>query len=71
MSSSTKIREIRGDSGRGGIVLAGILAAVLVAVLLLWMRDRESTDFKVEIEDDVPTANQAPPGPQAPPSTRI
>lgn len=53
-----KIEEIRGDSSRGGIVLAGVLATVLVAVLLLWMRDRESTELKlkVEIDDEAPTA---------------
>lgn len=56
MRPSRKIEEIRGDSSRGGIVLAGVLAAVLVVVLLLWMRDRETTRLQVEIEDDAPTA---------------
>lgn len=59
-TASKKIREIRGDSSRGGIMFAGVLAAVLVVVLLLWMRDRQSTDLQVEIGDDTPTALEDP-----------
>lgn len=59
-TGSKKIREIRGDSSRGGIMFAGVLAAVLVVVLLLWMRDRQATDFQVEIDDDTPTAMEDP-----------
>ncbi len=53
-----KIEEIRGDSSRGGIVLAGVLAVVLVVVLLMWMRDRESKDLDVEIGGHVPTLSR-------------
>jgi flagellar biosynthesis/type III secretory pathway M-ring protein FliF/YscJ len=55
LERTRKIQEIRGDSSRGGIVLAGVLAVVLVVVLLLWMRDRESREFQVEIGSDEPT----------------
>lgn len=41
-------------------MFAGVLAAVLVVVLLLWMRDRQATDFQVEIDDDTPTAMEDP-----------
>lgn len=58
-TGSKKIREIRGDSSRGGILVAGVLAAVLVVVLLLWMRDRQA-DLQVEIDDDTPTAMEDP-----------
>lgn len=59
-TASKKIGEIRGDSSRGGIMFAGVLAAVLVVVLLLWMRDRQTTDFQVEVGDDTPTAMEDP-----------
>lgn len=60
-NASRKIQEIRGDSSRGGIMFAGVLAAVMVIVLLLWMRDRQTTtDFQVEIGDDTPTAMEDP-----------